>query len=83
MNKKGMEMTFQTIVYAALALFMLGVLIFVFSDQIGINLDFIKGLTSCEGECASTRQDGMNCYRDTRNCPETEPFCCKPWDGDI
>jgi len=80
MNKKGMEMTFQTIVYAALALFMLGVLIFVFSDQIGINLKFLGDVTSCEsqgGDCFQNRQENMNCFKGM-GCKEPASFCCIP-----
>ncbi len=80
-SKKGIEMSLQTIVMAALALIILVVLIMLVTGKIG---DFRESTNACE-----ERGEGFTCAADS--CPEGTTFyqstgcgegeiCCAPQD---
>ncbi len=64
-NKKGMSLSFETIVVAAIALMVLFVVIMVFTGAFGNLWEQITGISSCEskkGTCYAERQEGLNCW---------------------
>ena len=76
-SKKGMDMSLQTVVVAALVLLILVVLILVFTGQIG---NFNKSLNACD-------EKGYTCTSGSRCGPEEQFYsygckdnqiCCAP-----
>lgn len=60
-NKKGVELTLNTVVVAALVLIVLVVLVFIFVNK---SREFVAGISSCE-----TRHSGnYQCVEDAESC---------------
>lgn len=77
-NKKGVEITLQTVIIAVLVLIVLVVLVFILFKGTG---NFLTGATSCEdkgGECVSDaaycRQLGGSVYS-MGSCPSGQKCC--------
>jgi len=75
-SKKGMDMSLQTVVVAALVLLILVVLILVFTGQIG---NFNKSLNACEEKgytCTSGSCDSGDRFY-SYGCKDNQ-ICCAP-----
>ena len=84
-NKKGVELTLNTIIIAAICLIVLVVVIIIFTNAMGQNVTTIFGLTSCPGKggtCVPTSaqcQDGTAIYK-YGGCGKGDQgdWCCLP-----
>ena len=79
-NKKGIEMSMQTVVVAALALVILIVMIVIFSRQSGT---FVKSVNACEEKgysCSSSCDSDTERFFSAGGCGEGE-VCCAPQDS--
>ncbi len=76
MNKKAVELTFNTIVIIALALLVLIVLTIIFIGRAGIFNKAIGGdCISQEGQCHAKCPQGL--MQDfTKKCPTANTICC-------
>ncbi len=79
MNKKGMEMSIQLMVVAAIALIILIVLIVLFTGSAG---NFSNTLNSCEDKGYTCRSkcssDEINFPTGNGECKENGKICCAP-----
>lgn len=73
MNKKGISLSMETIVVAAIALFVLIAVIFFFSGAFEDIVKNFKGISGCRGECSSIQAEGKNCL--SYGCEKGE-WCC-------
>ena len=80
-NKKGVELTMNTIIIAVIALIVLAVVMIIFSGSISDSSEGISGISSCEA-----RGDGAECVTSAEACEGTalpkvggcEDYCCIP-----
>ncbi len=83
MKKKGMELSLNTIIIAAICIVVLFVIIGVFTNWFGKTSDDIHGLTDCPamgdgtGQCYALgdSRDNLNCVPAFGGCGADE-FCC-------
>lgn len=80
MNKKGVELTINTVVIAVLAVLVLVVLFYVFTNKMG---GLTGTLNTCPGSCVDTEQtcvakNGViiRSVAKYTDCTDTVPLCC-------
>ena len=89
MNKKGVELTFNTIIIAAICLISLIVIIAIFTNFVGTGAVQLSDISACQnmgngqGGCEVKSQDNMRCIYRYGGCGfgkdyENQPFCCFP-----
>ena len=89
MNKKGVEMTLNTIIIAIICLIVLFVILAIFTNVMGDSVDKMTTLSTCAG------RGGSGCVKDRGDCEDNEmaiprlggcgseddegkPYCCVP-----
>lgn len=81
-NKKGVELTMNTMIIAIISLIVLAVILIIFSDIITENVDGMHGISEC-----AARGDNAGCIASDEpcegtklprvgGCKEPEPICC-------
>ena len=84
MNKKGIELTFNTIIIAAICLIVLVVVIAIFTNIMGTSIKEIIGIKSCENQAGGKGYCSDSCKSDETGifhyggCSGAEPYCCIP-----
>lgn len=83
-NKKGVEITLNTMIIAIICLIVLAVVLIIFSDVLGDQTSGLSGIGSCEA-----RGEGAGCIGQDEDCDGTRlprvggckdetPICCIP-----
>lgn len=62
-NKKGVELTMNTMIIAIISLIVLAVILIIFSNTIGKNTEGLEGISSCEA-----RGGGSGCVKEIVDC---------------
>lgn len=81
-NKKGVELTMNTMIIAIISLIVLAVILIIFTGSIGESIEGISGISSCEA-----RGDNAGCIGQDEacegtklprvgGCKEDTPICC-------
>lgn len=64
-NKKGVELTMNTMIIAIISLIVLAVILIIFSNTISDNTDGLAGISSCEA-----RGEGSGCVKKIDDCED-------------
>ncbi|MFH1399603.1 MAG: hypothetical protein ABIG95_05835 [Candidatus Woesearchaeota archaeon] len=78
MNKKGVELTFNTIIIATICLIVLVVVIMIFTNFTSSGNRDLVAVSSCEsmsGGSCGPKQEGKTCLKDFGGCGDNM-YCC-------